>query len=386
MLKRGLNVTGLIRPSQVRCFRSDILGTDIFRVHHKDELTAIRAEREYCNGGMQETVKVAVTGGAGAIGYSLLFRIASGEMFGKKQRVQIRCVELPFAMDSLRGVAMELQDCAFPLLDGVFCTDDAERGFEDIDYALLVGSKPRGPGMERADLLKQNGAIFTGIGGALNKWARKSCKVVVVGNPANTNCLIAANNAPDIPIENFTAMTRLDHDRGLGQLAKKAGVNIKQVKDFCIWGNHSPTMYPDISRCTIGGQSAMQALSAAHPDEDMQQWYTGEFMPCVQQRGAAIINARGASSAASAGNACLMHARDWELGTGGGVTSMAIPSNGEYDVTPGLFFSYPVTTQEGGAYKIVQNLNIDDFSRQMIKKTENELLSERDAVAEYLPH
>merc|ERR1719356_89553 len=210
---------------------------------------------------MAPTVKVAITGAAGAIGYSLLFRVASGEMFGKKQRVQIRCVELPFAMDSLKGVAMELQDCAFPLLEGVFCTDDAERGFDDVDYALLVGSKPRGPGMERADLLKQNGAIFTGIGKALNKWARPSVKVTVVGNPANTNCLIAANNAPDIPIGNFTAMTRLDHDRGMGQLAKKAGVSVKEVDDFVIWGNHSPTMYPDVSRCTIQGRKALSFLA-----------------------------------------------------------------------------------------------------------------------------
>merc|ERR1719356_732141 len=273
---------------------------------------------------MAPTVKVAITGAAGAIGYSLLFRIASGELFGKRQRVQIRCLELPMAMDSMKGVAMELQDCAFPLVDGVYCTDDPERCFEDIDIALLVGSKPRGPGMERADLLKANGAIFTSIGQALNKFARPSVKVTVVGNPANT--------APDIPMENFTAMTRLDHDRGVGQLAKKSGVSVKQVQDFCIWGNHSPTMYPDISRCTIRGQSALSALSSSN--EDINKWYTDEFIPTVQQRGAAIINARGASSAASAGNACLQHARDWELGTNGAVTSMAVHSEGEYDITP----------------------------------------------------
>lgn len=385
MLKRCLNPTArLLRPSNVRCFRSDILGSDIFRNHDKDTLAELRAG-EYCDGGMAPTVKVAVTGGAGAIGYSLLFRIASGELFGKKQRVQIRCVELPFAMDSLRGVSMELQDCAFPLLEGVFCTDDPDRGFEDIDYALLVGSKPRGPGMERGDLLKENGAIFTSIGKSLNKWARKSCRIVVVGNPANTNCLIAANNAPDIPVEQFSAMTRLDHDRGMGQLAKKAGCSVKAIQDFCIWGNHSPTMYPDISRCQMNGTTAMGALSAANPGEDMQKWYESEFMPTVQQRGAAIINARGASSAASAGNACLMHARDLELGTSGRVTSMAVCSNGEYNVAPGLFFSYPVRTNPGGTYNIVSNLHIDAFSEAKIKITENELLSERDAVKDYLP-
>merc|ERR1719411_397014 len=212
---------------------------------------------------MPPTVKVAVTGGAGAIGYSLLFRVASGELFGKKQRVQIRCLELPFAMDSLRGVAMELSDCAFPLLDGIYCTDDPERCFDDVDAALLVGSKPRGPGMERGDLLRENGAIFTGIGKALNKFARKSVKVTVVGNPANTNCLIAANNAPDIPLENFTAMTRLDHDRGLAQLAKKAQCSVSDIEGFCIWGNHSSTMYPDVSNAKINGKPVLEALKAA---------------------------------------------------------------------------------------------------------------------------
>lgn len=336
--------------------------------------------------GMAPTVKVAITGAAGAIGYSLLFRIASGEMFGKKQRVQIRCLELPFAMDSLKGVAMELSDCAFPLLDGIYCTDDAERCFDDIDTCLLVGSKPRGPGMERGDLLRENGAIFTGIGKALNKFARKSVKVTVVGNPANTNCLIAANNAPDIPIENFTAMTRLDHDRGVGQLAKKAGVSVKEVDDFVIWGNHSPTMYPDVSRCTIQGRKALSFLAGkAGEGQDVNKWYTDEFIPTVQQRGAAIINARGASSAASAANACLMHARDWELGTDGKVVSMAVPSNGEYDITKGLFYSYPVRCSNSN-YSIVNGLEIDDFSREKMKKTEAELVSERDAVRQYLPN
>merc|ERR1719411_2369054 len=334
---------------------------------------------------MPSTVKVAITGGAGAIGYSLLFRVASGEMFGKKQRVQIRCLELPFAMDSLKGVAMELSDCAFPLLDGIYCTDDAERCFDDIDAALLVGSKPRGPGMERGDLLRENGAIFTGIGKALNKFARKSVKVTVVGNPANTNCLIAANNAPDIPIENFTAMTRLDHDRGVGQLAKKAGVSVKEVDDFCIWGNHSPTMYPDVSRCTIQGRKALSMLSGKMGEgEDVQKWYTEEFIPTVQQRGAAIINARGASSAASAANACLAHARDWELGTSGKTTSMAVVSKGEYDIVPGLSYSFPVRCADS-EWSIVSGLEIDEFSRAKLKKTEDELKAERDAVKTYLP-
>lgn len=382
MLKRTLP---FVARAGTRGFRSDLVGTDVWRQFNKDELAEIRADREY-GVGMSPTVKVAITGAAGAIGYSLLFRVASGELFGKRQRVQIRCLELPFAMDSLKGVAMELSDCAFPLLDGIYCTDDADRCFDDIDVALLVGSKPRGPGMERGDLLRENGAIFTGIGKALNKFARKGVKVTVVGNPANTNCLIAANNAPDIPLENFSAMTRLDHDRGVGQLAKKAGCSVKDVDDFCIWGNHSPTMYPDVSRCTIQGRKALSYLAGqVGSDEDVNKWYTDEFIPTVQQRGAAIINARGASSAASAANACLMHARDWELGTDGKVTSMAVPSNGEYDIAKGLFFSYPVRTANSN-WSIVSGLEVDSFSREKLKKTEAELISERDAVAQYLPN
>lgn len=364
----------------VRTFRSDLLGTDTWRMYNKDEMAEHRARTEYAEP-MPSTVKVAVTGGAGNIGYSLLFRIASGEMFGKRQRVQIRAIELPFAMDALKGVAMELQDCAFPLLDGIFCTDDAERGFDDVDVALLVGSKPRGKGQERGDLLRENGAIFTDVGRALNKFARPCVKVTVVGNPANTNCLIAANNAPDIPIENFTAMTRLDHDRGLGQLAKVSGTSVDDIKDFCIWGNHSPTMYPDISRCTIQGRPAADVLQQSVSEK----WYTDEFIPAVQQRGAAIINARGSSSAASAANACLQHARDWELGTGGKVTSMAVPSSGEYGVSPGLFFSYPVRCDQS-QWRIVEGLQVDEFSQKKIKVTEDELKSERDAVSKFLPN
>eukprot|EP00494_Astrolonche_serrata_P026659 UN26922 len=270
MLKRSLTGSTIrLCRNSVRFYRSDLAGTDVWRQHQKNDLAEKRATDEYASH-RPSTIKVAVTGPAGAIGYSLLFRLASGEVFGKNQRVQIRCIELPVAMNALQGVAMELQDCAFPLLDGVYCTDDIERGVEDIDVALLVGSKPRGPGMERADLLKENGAIFTGIGKALNKWARKSVKVTVVGNPANTNCLIASNNAPDIPRENFSAMTRLDHDRGVGQLAKMGGVPSKSIEGFTIWGNHSPTMYPDITRCTSGGKPIMNVLEGANQGTNMK--------------------------------------------------------------------------------------------------------------------
>jgi len=368
-----------------RFFRSDLVGTDVYRAHKKDDCAELRAQ-EYSDP-LPPTVKVAVTGAAGAIGYSMLFRIASGEMFGKRQRVQIRCLELPIAMNQLQGVAMELTDCAFPMLDGIFCTDDMARAFDDIDYCMLVGSKPRGPGQERGDLLKENGQIFSATGRALNQYARKSCKVVTLGNPCNTNCLIAANNAPDIPLENFTAMTRLDHDRGLGQLAKKAKCSVKDIHKFCIWGNHSPTMYPDVSNCTIKGIPAMQSLKAANPGEDIDKWYREDFMPTVQKRGAAIISARGASSAASAANAGLMHARDWELGTQGTWSSMAVSSDGgEYGVKPGLFFSYPVNTSPGGHYHIVPNVPLSAFSQEMISKTEKELLEERDFVAKLLPN
>jgi len=366
-----------------RFFRSDLVGTDVYRSHKKDALAELRAQ-EYTEP-MPPTVKVAVTGGAGAIGYSLLFRIASGEMFGKRQRVQIRALELPFAMEALRGVAMELQDCAFPLLDGVFCSDDPARAFEDVDYALLVGSQPRGPGMERGDLIKKNGVIFEATGKALNNHARNCCKVVVVGNPCNTNCLIAANNAPDIPVENFTAMTRLDHDRSLAQLSKKAQCGVEDIEGFCIWGNHSSTMYPDVSNAKISGKPVMEALKDASGGEDQQAWYEKDFIPMIQQRGAAIIGARGASSAASAANAALMHAKDWELGTNGKIQSMAVQSKGEYGITPGLWYSYPVTTSDS-QYKVVEGLPIGEFSEQKMKATEKELLTERDFVAKMLPN
>merc|ERR1719433_777193 len=332
---------------------------------------------------MAPTVKVAVTGGAGAIGYSLLFRIASGELFGKRQRVQIRCLELPFAMDSMKGVAMELQDCAFPLVDGVYCTDDPERGFDDIDYALLVGSKPRGPGMERADLLKQNGAIFTGIGKALNKWARTSCKVVVVGNPANTNCLIAANNAPDIPIENFTAMTRLDHDRGVGILAQKTCLPPNEIDNFCIWGNHSPSMFPDLTYTTIHGTPIKELLGFFR----IERFTQNEFLPKIQQRGAEIIKVRGASSAASAAGACLAHTRDWCLGsTRPSWTSMGVCSTGEYGVPPGLVFSYPVWCKNGEYEVATYPAQFDQLGQYYIEKNIQELEMERDIVSSLLPN
>jgi len=382
-LQRCSGFARILPASGKRFFRSDLVGTDVYRSHKKDKLAELRAQ-EYTDP-MPPTVKVAVTGGAGAIGYSLLFRIASGEMFGKRQRVQIRALELPFAMNALRGVAMELQDCAFPLLDGVFCSDDAARAFEDVDYALLVGSLPRGPGMERGDLIEKNGAIFEATGKALNQYARNCVKVVVVGNPCNTNCLIAANNAPDIPIENFTAMTRLDHDRGLAQLAKRAQCSVADIEGFCIWGNHSSTMYPDVSNAKIGGKSVMDALKAANGGEDQQAWYEKEFIPTIQQRGAAIITARGASSAASAANAALMHSRDWELGTGGKIQSMAVQSKGEYGMTPGLWYSYPVTTEDS-QYKVVEGLPVGAFSEEKMRATEKELLTERDFVAKMLPN
>lgn len=383
-LLRAARYTPPAGQGSVRFARSDLIGTDVWRQHKKDEFAQTRAG-EYVEH-LPETVKVAVTGGAGAIGYSLLFRIASGEMFGKNQRVQIRAIELPFAMDALRGVAMELQDCAFPLLEGVFCTDDVARGFDDVDIALLVGSKPRGKGQERGDLIKENGEIFAPMGKALNKYARDCAKVVVVGNPANTNCLIAASNAPDIPRENFTAMTRLDHDRALAQLAGKGNCSVNDIQNFCIWGNHSPTMFPDVSNTTIKGKPALEFLAEQNQGEDMKKWYENDFIPTVQQRGAAIIAARGASSAASAANACLAHSRDWEKPNIQNWQSMAVPSEGNsYGVPDGLIFSFPVTIQDE-SYKIVDGIKFDNFAKQKIETTTKELLQERDFVSHLLPN
>jgi len=321
-------------------------------------------------------VKVSVTGAAGAIGYALVFRIASGAMLGPDQPVILQLIELPQALPAVEGVVMELQDCAFPLLHGITKHDDVYKGFGDADYALLVGSKPRGKGMERKDLLEQNGAIFTTQGKALNASAKKSCKVLVVGNPANTNCLIAQAHAPNIPAENFTAMTRLDHNRAVAQVAAKTNSLVTDVEKICIWGNHSSTQYPDLSHTLVKGKSAKQLIN----DE---KWIRDTFIPDVQQRGAAIIKARGASSAASAANAAIEHMRDWALGTKGQWVSMAIPSQGRYGVRDGLIFSYPVTC-ENGKYTVVNDLAVDAFSAEKIAATEKELLEERDSVKHLL--
>jgi malate dehydrogenase len=321
-------------------------------------------------------VRVAITGAAGQIGYQLSFRIASGQMLGPDQPVILQLLELTPALGALQGVAMELDDCAFPTLAGVVTTDDANVAFKDADYALLVGAKPRGPGMERADLLMGNAKIFSAQGKALNAHAKPEVKVLVVGNPANTNALIAQQNAPDLNPANFTAMTRLDHNRALAQLAAKAGKHTTDVKGAIIWGNHSATQYPDISHCTIAGKAASEAVDS--------NWLKSEFIPIVQQRGAAIIKARGLSSAASAASAAIDHMHDWALGTPAGEwTSMAIPSDGSYGIAPGVIYSYPVTCK-GGKYAIVQGLAISDFSRKLMDATDKELREERAAVAELL--
>ena len=320
-------------------------------------------------------VRVAVTGAAGQIGYQLLFRIASGGMLGPDQPVILQMLEIPPAMDALKGVVMELDDCAFPLLAGTVQSDDPNVAFEGVDYALLVGSRPRGPGMERSDLLEANGAIFTGQGKALNDHASSDVKVLVVGNPANTNCLIAMNNAPDIPDEQFTAMTRLDHNRAMSQLAARTGASVNDIKKMTIWGNHSATQYPDLFHCEVNGKNA-----AAQVDD--QAWLEDDFIPTVQKRGAAIIAARGASSAASAASAALDHMRDWALGTPeGDWVSMAVPSDGSYGVPEGLLSSFPCTTADG-KWSIVQGLDIDDFSRGRIDASVAELAEERDTVKE----
>merc|ERR1719229_478020 len=365
-----------------RTYRSDLYGTDAYRWKNKDELAYIRA-MEYVDV-KPETVKVAVTGATGHIAYALLFRIASVEMFGKNQRVQIHLYDIPTMIEKAKGVAMEIYDCAFPTCEGILTTDNLDRAFDDIDAALLVGSKPRGPGEERADLLKGNGVIFKKQAEALNKNARKEVKVTVVGNPANTNCLILANNCPDIPIQNFTAMTRLDHDRGLAQIAKKGKCGVSEISDFCIWGNHSPTMFADLTNAKIGGKDALTVLQEVNPSEDIQKWYNDEFIPTVGKRGAAIIEARGLSSAASAANACLAHNRDWELNEDENWKSMAVCSNGEYGIEKGLFFSYPVVCKDE-KYKIVENLPaFNSFQQEKIAITEKELKEERDSVAHLL--
>jgi malate dehydrogenase len=326
---------------------------------------------------MKTPVRVAITGAAGQIGYSLAFRIASGQMLGSDQPVILQLLEITPALDALNGVAMELDDCAFPTLAGIVTTDDANIAFKDADYALLVGAKPRGPGMERADLLQGNAAIFSVQGKAMNDNASRDIKVLVVGNPANTNSLIAQQNAPDLPKENFTAMTRLDHNRALAQLAGKAGVHNTEIKGAIIWGNHSATQYPDISHCSIAGKKAIESID---PD-----WLHDDFISTVQQRGAAIIKARGLSSAASAASSAIDHVHDWVLGTDGEITSMAVPSDGSYGIAEGIIYSFPVVCKDG-KYEIVQGLEVSDFSRKLMDATDAELREERAAVEHLFPN
>ena len=325
---------------------------------------------------MKQPVRVTVTGAAGQISYALLFRIASGAMLGSDQPVILQLLEITPAMGALEGVVMELNDCAFPLLQDVIISDDPEVAFKDTDYALLVGARPRGPGMERKDLLEANAAIFSVQGKAINAVASRDIKVLVVGNPANTNALIASANAPDIDAGQFTAMMRLDHNRALSQLAEKTGSHTTKIKKMTIWGNHSNTQYPDISNATVDGKSASDLVD--------QAWLEEDFIPTVQERGAAIIKARGASSAASAAAAAIDHMRTWALGTEeGDWVSMGIPSDGSYGIEPGIIFSYPVTCKDG-KYEIVQGLEVSEFSRSRMDVTENELRQERAAIEHLL--
>lgn len=325
---------------------------------------------------MKEPVRVAITGAAGQIGYQLCFRIASGDMLGQDQPVILQLLEITPALGALEGVVMELKDSAFPLLHGIEYTDDANVAFKDTDYALLVGARPRGPGMERGDLLTANGKIFGPQGAAMNAHASRDIKVLVVGNPANTNALIAKAAAPDLNPRNFTAMMRLDHNRAMAQLAGKTGIHHSKVRKMLVWGNHSATQYPDISFAEVDGQKASGLVE--------QDWYREEFIPKVQQRGAAIIKARGASSAASAASAAIDHMRSWALGTPeGDWVSMAVPSDGSYGIKPGIIFSFPCVCSDGD-YQIVQGLEIDEFSRGRMDVTEAELRSERAAVEDLL--
>ncbi|MBX2860407.1 MAG: malate dehydrogenase [Vampirovibrio sp.] len=321
---------------------------------------------------MKAPVRIAVTGAAGQIGYALLFRIAAGDMLGTDQPMILHLLEITPALDALNGVVMELNDCAFPLLQGVVATDDANKAFKDVDYALLVGARPRGAGMERKDLLEANGAIFGPQGKALNDHANRDVKVLVVGNPANTNALIAQQNAPDLDPKCFTAMVRLDHNRAMSQLAEKTGTHNTDIKKMIIWGNHSSTQYPDLHHTTVKGEEALTKID--------EGWYTDTFIPDVQQRGAAIIKARGASSAASAASAAIDHMRSWALGTPDGEwVSMGIPADGSYGIEAGVIYGYPVTCKDG-QYTIVQGLEINDFSRQRMDATNTELREERAGV------
>ena len=326
----------------------------------------------------KKPVRVAVTGAAGQIGYALLFRIASGEMLGKDQPVILQLLEVPVekAQEALKGVMMELEDCAFPLLAGMEAHGSPETGFKDTDYALLVGARPRGPGMERADLLAANAQIFTAQGKALNAVASRNVKVLVVGNPANTNAYIAMKSAPDLPRKNFTAVLRLDHNRALSQVAAKTGKAVADIEKLTVWGNHSPTMYADYRFATINGQAVKDMIND-------QVWNETVFLPTVGKRGAAIIEARGLSSAASAANAAIDHMRDWALGTNGKWVTMGIPSDGQYGIPKDIMFGMPVVC-EGGEYKVIEGLAIDEFSRKCIDKTLAELQGEQDGVKHLL--
>jgi malate dehydrogenase len=319
---------------------------------------------------MSKTVNVAVTGAAGQIGYALLFRIASGQMLGDDTKINLRLLEIPDAVKAAEGTALELFDCAFPLLAGVDIYDDPKQAFDGVNVALLVGARPRSKGMERADLLEANGQIFKPQGEALNAGAADDVKVLVVGNPANTNALIAASNAPDIPRERITAMTRLDENRAVAQLAQKLGVGVEEIQDLVVWGNHSPTMFPDLFNAKVGGEKAVDKVDMG--------WYENEYIPRVGKRGAEIIEARGASSAASAANAAIDHVRDWYLGADG-LRSMAVPSDGSYGVEEGIVSSFPVRCS-GGEYTIEQGLDVGEFAQAKIDATVKELTDERDAV------
>ncbi len=326
---------------------------------------------------MKAPVRVTVTGAAGQIGYALLFRIAAGNMLGEDQPVILQLLDITPAMEALNGVKMELDDCAFPLLADIICTDDPNVAFKDANYALLVGARPRGPGMERKDLLEANAAIFSVQGKAIDAHASRNIKVLVVGNPANTNALITQRNAPDINPRNFTAMTRLDHNRAMSQIAQKTGKTVNDVTNMTIWGNHSATQYPDLFNAEVSGKRAISLVD--------QSWYENDFIPTVQQRGAAIIKARGASSAASAANAAIDHMRSWALGTeGDDWVSMGVYSDGSYGIAEGLIYSFPCRCKNG-EWEIVQGVDVGDFSRQKMKATEQELAEERDAVQHLLP-
>jgi len=325
---------------------------------------------------MKQPMRVAVTGSAGQIAYSLLFRIASGEMLGAERPVHLQLLEITPALDALKGVVMELNDCAYPLLAGVTVTDDPDVAFRDAEVAMLIGAKPRGKGMERGDLLAENGKIFGPQGRALNEHASRDVRVLVIGNPANTNCLIAMRNAPDLSPRQFTAMTRLDHNRAISQVAEKTGAPVTDIRRVIVWGNHSATQYPDLNHATIAGRPAMEQLDAA--------WVRDAFIPRVQKRGAEVIEARGLSSAASAGYAGLEHVRDWLFGSAeGDWVSMGIASDGSYGIPEGLIYSFPCVCRDGG-YEIVQGLDIDDFSRERMDATRRELEEERDAVKDLL--